>query len=432
MTVTPLADKLAAGLKSLPHPDNPAATDNFFAALTTHVVFYNTLKRESELLEPPEIHPYISAMKATAELLYSLDKIYDFKRQAMLRKPVKFSEKQIDGLISKIDAILDERLTRETKGKRNVRKLSNYDNADEATKSLRLALFCLNPMYLDAADLTLYLKPDLAHAIRVGSKQTIANLRASVHKISVVTSLNPNKTKANGARRMEPIDPDTGAKYYQTYECFRYGHLGTPFYKFHAIAWARRRYAEILTNLGYSFCPIYGVPVSNYVDNALVPGNEAYDLRYLEIAEYALDTSLKFIGLKTVRTFDNRHFIHGGTYSLPLYSAQFEGTPTQNDFTFFKVAYLTAAAHEEHNAIDPSWREPKKLGTSIVMLNKKLVEEKARFIPSLADKLASKKDMGKIEERHFYEDLNATYSVRNAASLSVRSEAYEALKQICK
>ena len=428
MTVTPLADKLAADLKSLPQPDSPYATDNFFTTLAGHVVFYHALKRESELLGPPEIFPYLSAMTATAELLYNLDKIYDFKRQAMLRSSTKFSEFSLGKLMGAIDLILDDRLKRETKGKRNVRKHSNYDNADLSTRTLRDALFCLNPMYLDAADLTEYMRPDVAQAMRVGSKQTVANMRAAKHALSIVSPLNPNKSRANGARRMEPIDPETGAKYYQTYDCFRYGHLSSGFYKFHSIAWARKRYAEIIAGLGYATCPIYGVPVANYTANAVVPGCEMYDLRYLEIAEYAVEFSLNFIGLRENKKWEHRHFIHGGTYSLPLYSAIYEGeAPTQNDFTFFKVPYASASAHEEFNTIDPSWQEPKKLGTSIAMLTRKLVEEKARFIPELADRLERMQTVSKIADRRFYEELNDAYKVRNEAALKERLDAVNSL-----
>lgn len=437
MTVTPLRDKLASSLKALPDPNKP---DEFYRGIISLVITYNALKRESKLIGEPEVFPYQTAMRAMAELLHSLDKIYDFAQQVAIRPPRGFDNAASDKFLALLSKITDEHLTRLTKSRRAPRKDKNYNSMSAHNRKLRDALYCLNPMCLTAEEMTSFLPPALAPVFRVSTKQGISNIRAQFAAASNITHLNPEKTTRIGARMMEPINPNTGAKYFQTYECHLYGHGNTGFYKYHAIAWGRYLFAKILSELGYATCPIYGVPVSNYTspiswpeaetfflpDDASHP-SKLYNLNYLELAEWDLLGGLSFLGaFEYART-------GYPVFGLPLYAVINSGSQTVADFDNFKVAFYSVNAHEKYNSIDPSWVQAKLNGTSKSMLAEKLLYEKAKFMPSLNDELAefenirTKSETTQAKFATAKKELNDKYKVRNYRTLGERQAAFETL-----
>ena len=437
MTVTPLRDKLASSLKALPDPSNPAS---FYMLLTNLLKTHATFKKESALLGEPEVFPYGSGMRAIAELIHAIDQIYNLEQQLTLRPPKAWDSQSCISFLALLNKVRDEHLARLTKSRRAPRKNNNYNSMSAHNRKLRDALYCLNPMCLTAEEMTSFLPPALAPVFRVSTKQGISNIRAQFAAASNITHLNPEKTTRIGARMMEPINPNTGAKYFQTYECHLYGHGNTGFYKYHAIAWGRYLFAKILSELGYATCPIYGVPISNYTspiswpeaetfflpDDASHP-SKLYNLNYLELAEWDLLGGLSFLG-----AFEYPRAGYA-VFGLPLYAVINSGSQTVADFDNFKVAFYSVNAHEKYNSIDPSWVQAKLNGTSKSMLAEKLLYEKAKFMPSLNDELAefenirTKSETTQAKFATAKKELNDKYKVRNYRTLGERQAAFEML-----
>jgi hypothetical protein len=412
------------------------------------VITYNALKRESKLIGEPEVFAYQTALRAMAEMLHAFDKIYDFAQQLAIRPPRGFDSAASDKFLALLNKIADEHLTRTTNGRRRTRKDDNYNAMTEHQRRLRDALFCLNPMCLTAEQLTTYLPPDLAPMFRVSTRQGVSNVRSSYWAYSTVTPIDPNKTAKEGRRLMLPIDPDTGAKYYQTYECNKYGHGATPFYKYHAIAWGRKRYAEILADMGYVTCPVYGVSVSDYTspirwpddathhsnDDPLHPMN-CFDLRYLELAEWDALGLLPWLGTGPI---SQRKTTIPTVINLPMFVPANDGQLTKDDFDNFKVSFLTVTAQDTHNVYDPSWHEANANGTTVNMFVRKLLHEKARYMPMLEDELhnaeyaLANKNISITEFNIACRMKCEKYSVRNNNSAAHRAEAFKLLAAKCK
>lgn len=203
----------------------------------------------------------------------------------------------------------------------------------------------LNPMLLTAEEMQ-----------RVGSRARVDSygfktknlVYSRRNRATLARDVTPGKLSGrSGSPMMEPIFQDTKAFYWATYACHFRKHGLNPLYMYHALAWGRALYHDVLKVHGYDKCPLYGVDRDDYMNNGatylMTEDKSSLDIRYLQLAE--MDWRNILAGMGTLR---QEGTLRSQTIALPTYSVISPEDPKPEDFEVANrhtVKYQYTPAH---------------------------------------------------------------------------------------
>lgn len=378
--------KLTSDLPALPPvqingASMPAPT--FFNLLFAVSNWSALLRQQHDSLDAPYNDAQAKFINAYADMLSVLDELYDLDRQLMFSAMPDATKEKIKS------ALADARLKVRRGEGREKRTRGQYMLTD-AVRLVRNAQVCLNPMALRPTEFFKHAKRDTIDEYRIASTGLIANIRSTVRKRLDLFLPDGELAAANtGTTASDPIDPETGLKFYQTLEAYNLpsrdprtpAWTTDPFYKYHAMVWGRRKYASLLRELNFNLCPFFLLPLEDFEGRGANPNyaQEAGDYAYLELAELDYFDVLDGIGGLNPNPSISIETVRNSCVRLPFYWLYGGHEDAAKRIEEKTAPFVIDAAHIASHLHFDEWRQPRLLGTSRARLGLQICKEKERL-----------------------------------------------------
>lgn len=362
--------KLTEDLTPLPIKE----ASKFFSALFAVSNMSALLRPTHAALDAAGNDDYARVINGVADLLIGLDNIYDLDRQLMLRLDAAHEIK--DQIKKTIDQAKHKLRRSEGREKRTRGQYMIKDSIRYA----REAYVCLSPMSLSPDDFHKYADKKAVAEYRLGSTGLISNIRSTKRKRKELFRTDGSLAEGKaGSTTSDPIDPETGLKYYEMIEAYQHpsrdprtpAWTTDPFYKYHAMVWGRRRYAQIMREMHWRTCPFFLLPLEDF------EGRGEYD--YLELAEFDYLGVLDGIGGLNFRPDLNPHKRKHSCLRLPFYSLYGDVSNAEARFASNTTTFVIDNAHDTDNPAFADWKQKNTSGTTRYKLGLQICKEKERL-----------------------------------------------------